>query len=165
MAWCNGGSLYTHCQGTAREVKEAASMCEDIVSGLLYLQAQSMVHGNLHWRNVLIEFGHAYGAKGYVCKVGDFGMDSAVGAHVSYITTAVAGPIWHLPPEALNGSSTSWLTPKADVDSLGMLFYLMLMGHAPYDGSVIKLCRQRSGRARHSFSVEAQEVLKSPNNK
>ena len=58
----------------------------DIASGLDYLHAMGVVHGDLKTANVLLK-GSAKDARGFVCKLADFGLSRVLGNENTHIST------------------------------------------------------------------------------
>ena len=58
----------------------------DIASGLDYLHAMGVVHGDLKTANVLLK-GSAKDARGFVCKLADFGLSRVLDMDATHVST------------------------------------------------------------------------------
>ncbi|XP_036293309.1 proto-oncogene serine/threonine-protein kinase mos [Pipistrellus kuhlii] len=99
----------------------------DIVNGLLFLHAQSIVHLDLKPANVLI-------SEQGVCKIGDFGCSERLGdlpGSQAAPSHHLGGTYTHRAPELLKGES---LTPKADIYSFAITLWQMATREVPYPG-------------------------------
>ncbi|KAI5019653.1 hypothetical protein ZWY2020_044541 [Hordeum vulgare] len=92
----------------------------DVASGLTYLHAAGMVHGDVKSRNVVI------GADGRA-KLADFGCSRKAAADVPII----GGTPAFMAPEVARGEEQG---PAADVWALGCMVVEMATGHAPWSG-------------------------------
>ncbi|XP_008831298.1 proto-oncogene serine/threonine-protein kinase mos [Nannospalax galili] len=98
----------------------------DIVSGLLFLHSQSIVHLDLKPANILI-------SELDVCKIGDFGCSEKLEDVRSFQAPAhhVGGTYTHRAPELLKGETA---TPKADIYSFAITLWQMTTREVPYSG-------------------------------
>lgn len=96
----------------------------DMCSGLLYLKAKNVVHGDLKPGNILL------GADG-LFKLGDFGTSRVVSSlsasRSSNISSGTLG--FNAPELAIKGSKSSY---SSDVFAAGMVASVMLTGNEPY---------------------------------
>ena len=95
----------------------------DIARAMMYLHNVRIIHGDLKTENVLLK-SDASDPRGFVCKVGDFGLSRFL-AEDTHIETFTCGTITHMPPEVLKGGV---LTPAADVYSFAILLWELLTG-------------------------------------
>eukprot|EP00419_Tripos_fusus_P064224 CAMPEP_0172907064 /NCGR_PEP_ID=MMETSP1075-20121228/178083_1 /TAXON_ID=2916 /ORGANISM="Ceratium fusus, Strain PA161109" /LENGTH=370 /DNA_ID=CAMNT_0013764609 /DNA_START=141 /DNA_END=1253 /DNA_ORIENTATION=- len=108
-----------------------AEVCCEIASAAAYLHYRGVVHGDLSGNNVLLTMAQC--SKGFVSKVGDFGMARVLGSN-DYINTQSMGTVSSTPPEMFSMSNTGPLTTKVDVYAFGMLIYMLCTGKLPWDG-------------------------------
>lgn len=99
----------------------------DIASAMQYLHFKGIIHGDLKAQNCLL-MSDPTDARGFVCKVGDFGFSQKIELR-SHIVTFSCGTVSHQPPELL---SDGILTPAADVYAFGILLWQLVMCRAPY---------------------------------
>ncbi|KAM0885507.1 hypothetical protein ACQ4PT_030296 [Festuca glaucescens] len=121
LEFAPGGSLADEVERNGGSLEEGAvrAYAADVARGLAYLHGESMVHGDVKGRNVVI------GADGWA-KLADFGCARSVGS---------AGPIGGTPafmaPEVVRGEEQG---PAADVWALGCTVIEMATGRAPWSG-------------------------------
>ncbi|XBJ12120.1 hypothetical protein VPH35_016701 [Triticum aestivum] len=119
LEFAPGGSLADEVERNGGCLEEGAvrAYAADVARGLAYLHGESMVHGDVKGRNVVI------GADGWA-KLADFGCARSVGS---------AGPIGGTPafmaPEVARGEEQG---PAADVWALGCTVIEMATGRAPW---------------------------------
>ena len=108
-----------------RCVRLSLSICKqytrDILSGLVYLHSNRLLHRDIKAANVLI--------KGGVCKLADFGCVKLIDSTVAAASTVVGTPRW-MAPEIINGNAT--YGSEADIWSVGCTINEMLTGHPPW---------------------------------
>lgn len=99
----------------------------DVAKAMSYLHSKRIIHGDLKPENILLKT-DASDSRGYVCKVGDFGLSRFLSTN-THIETFTLGTVAHMPPEMLKNGI---LTPAADVYSFGMLFWRIMSGQIPF---------------------------------
>lgn len=118
----------TSCPGDAGAhlgLERCLKYCLDVVSGLLFLHAQSIVHLDLKPANILI-------SEQDVCKIGDFGCSARLEDLRSPRTPHhLGGTYTHRAPELLKGEP---VTPKADIYSFAITLWQMSTREAPFSG-------------------------------
>lgn len=115
----------------SRQLKssDALNVISQLSAALTYIHAHGVVHRDLSPANVLLTLDGC-------CKLSDFGMASLIDGHGSSIlsfrtrTGAVLGTPTYMSPEAASGSAQ--LDDRADLYSLGVLTYEMLVGRPPF---------------------------------
>ena len=90
---------------------------QDIAAGMEYLHMVGVLHGDLKGANVLLK-STATDARGFMCKLADFGLSRVLDLDMTHISTRTYGTISYMPPELL---SQGKMTRAADVYSFGML--------------------------------------------
>lgn len=138
MEFCNGGSLTKAIQkGTfcrqkglgAPDLELILLTALDIARALSYLHAIQIVHGDLNPENILLK-SESSDQRGYVCKVGDFGLSRFI-HEKSHIQTSIFGTPSYMPPELLTDGI---LTTSTDVYSFGIILWQLMAGQAPFKG-------------------------------
>ncbi|WOH05891.1 hypothetical protein DCAR_0625314 [Daucus carota subsp. sativus] len=106
--------------------KKRKEICIGIARGLAYLHEDiqpHIVHRDIKASNILLD-------ENLTAKISDFGLAKLIPAHLTHISTQVAGTLGYLAPEyAIRGQ----LTRKADVYSLGMLLLEIVCGRRNRD--------------------------------
>lgn len=126
MEYCDKGSLSDHLSAgrlppiaTALRQREVhVVLCLlDIALGLNYLHSAGIVHGDLKPANVLLKAARN-DRRGFVCKLGDFGLSRMLGQGQSHVDTTSYGTPSYAAPELLKEGR---LTKAADIYSLGIM--------------------------------------------
>jgi len=155
LEYCDRGSLARSIhEGSLQLVQEgrrrpnlglAVLTALDIAHAMMYLHNVRIIHGDLKAANILLK-SDASDPRGFVCKVGDFGLSRFL-ADDTHIETFTCGTITHMPPELLKGGV---LTPAADVYSFAILMWELLTGVSPYGskthGEIVVVVVNRQAR-------------------
>lgn len=127
MELVDGGDLKQLHQRAKPRPSEAVTMMVRIADALAALHAAGVVHRDLKPANVLIE----ETAQGPEPKITDFGLSRLVEEGMSQSSAAVGTPLY-MAPEAVERASTAG--PPADVYSLGIMLFELLIGTPPFVG-------------------------------
>ncbi len=125
MECVNGKSLDKILEEKGRLTPDAAvRLASEVAEALDCAHEQNVVHRDLKPANILItEDGHA--------KIADFGV-----AKLNTDNLTVHGQVWGTPafmsPEQLNGEPVDG---RSDLFSLGVILYMLLTGHRPFQGN------------------------------
>ena len=157
--FCDGGDLYTFIRKQPRgylEEPEAISLFGQIRDGFAELRRQKVMHRDIKSENFFFKNGKIL--------IGDFGLakqgkDTAI---------SLVGSPELMAPEVLRGDIQDEVTydSKADLWSLGCLFFEMLFGDAPFKWSStykmlseINLYSGKNLRVPRQVSAEAKDLL------
>nr|MBN1228224.1 serine/threonine protein kinase [Anaerolineae bacterium] len=110
---------------------ETAHCIDDIAFALNYAHTCGMVHRDLKPSNVLFDANGRIG-------LADFGLVQFSRPFARVSGTAVMGTPAYIAPEM---SQTNEMTPLTDIYLLGVLFFHLLAGRPPYDGSAVEVLR------------------------
>jgi len=105
-------------------IEQAITIAKSVCLGLEYAHSKGIVHRDLKPGNVL------FSADGTV-KIGDFGLALAVDLSRLTQSGMMVGTFHYMPPEQAMGGE---VTAKADLYSLGAMFYEMVTGRPPFVG-------------------------------
>lgn len=126
---CTKGELQKHLKNLRRVLaeNEAREYLSQIVSGMLYLHSQSIMHRDLTLSNILLD-NHGR------IKIADFGLATQLRRPDDRHTTMCGTPNY-ISPEVVTRSSHGL---ESDVWSLGCMLFIMLVGHPPFDSKGAK---------------------------
>ena len=105
--------------------EEAASYIIQAARGLAEASKHGIVHRDIKPANLMVT------NKGVV-KIADFGISKVAGEHGMTMTGTAVGTPAYCSPEQGRGDV---VTPVADIYSLGVVFYELLTGRKPFDGT------------------------------
>lgn len=114
-----------HEKGENFTPEEAASYVIQAARGLAEASKHGIVHRDIKPANLMIT------TKGVV-KIADFGISKVAGEHGMTMTGTAVGTPAYCSPEQGRGDT---VTPAADIYSLGVVFYELLTGRKPFDGT------------------------------
>jgi formylglycine-generating enzyme required for sulfatase activity len=105
--------------------EEAAGYIIQAARGLAEAGKQGIIHRDIKPANLMVT------TMGVV-KIADFGISKVAGEHGMTMTGTAVGTPTYCSPEQGRGDT---VTPSADIYSLGVVFYELLAGRKPFDGS------------------------------
>ncbi|MBR3458602.1 MAG: Stk1 family PASTA domain-containing Ser/Thr kinase [Selenomonadaceae bacterium] len=125
MEYVSGNTLKSLIQEKGHlPVEEALHIAKEIADALAMAHSNNIVHCDIKPHNILMmSDGHA--------KVADFGIARAVTESTMTYSGNVVGSVHYFSPEQAKGT---YITPRSDVYSLGVVLYEMLTGHLPFTG-------------------------------
>ena len=125
MEYISGPSLrdllLAHPKGLGPQ--KAAFFLREIGKGLSYLHDRGLVHRDLKPANVFYD-------DGYV-KIVDYGLSKFISLSRHSAQTSSVGTVHYMAPEVGSGDYSRGI----DIYALGVIFYEMLLGRVPYEGS------------------------------
>ena len=126
LEYCEGGTLRSHLNTAAPiPLSETKALIGDILQGLSYIHQQGIIHGDLKPENILLTYSPAR----LTAKIGDFG--SACFAELPNRSRQDIGSPTYAAPERFEGYSSY----AADLYSVGVMLYEMLLGDRPFSGN------------------------------
>ncbi|CAG9102216.1 unnamed protein product [Plutella xylostella] len=138
-------------------------MLRQMVLAVRYLHSKGITHRDLKPENVLLEGKE----EETLVKITDFGLSKFVGED-SFMKTMCGTPLY-LAPEVLRANGTRCYGPEVDVWSLGVIFFICLVGYLPFSADYKELSLRDqilSGRFRFSqahwrgVSPAARQLMK-----
>ncbi|HLL23743.1 MAG TPA: serine/threonine-protein kinase, partial [Kofleriaceae bacterium] len=152
MERLHGKTLGDYLEHRAVTKVEALDLLVDIARVLHAAHAAGVVHRDLKLDNVFVV--DAPGAPPQI-KVLDWGVARILG-EPDPMTGMIAGTLTYVPPEQVHGDE---LTPAADIYSLGVLAYQLLLGEPPFkNASDLALIRMHLEAAPPRPSVAWAEI-------
>lgn len=123
--YCSGGNLQTYLHSKNKiSIETSKQWIRTLISTLIYLNEKNIIHRDLKLSNVLLTSLELEESKIKIC---DFGLCKEIG-HNLLTESRVGSPIC-MAPEVLHGKKYGF---KADIWSLGVLCYELLIGIPPY---------------------------------
>ena len=133
--YCPYGELYNQITNKFSET-QISVIFRQIFSGLAYLHANDIIHRDLKLENILISDKEKIKNKinnkteeYFNIKIIDFG--TAKIFDKNHHPRAVVGSAYYIAPEVLKRNYNE----KCDMWSAGVILYMMIVGHAPFDGA------------------------------
>lgn len=132
MRLLTGGDLVSRFGGTAIPPRQALDIVRRIASALAHVHVRGIVHRDIKPANILFD------QEGQPI-LADFGIAKIHASTGITQTGATIGTVRYMSPEQARGYA---LTGKADVYSLGVMFYEMLCGAVPFKGESMAVLYQ-----------------------
>jgi len=141
-----GSSLADRLKRNRLPLGEAVDLVRQVAEAIGYAHRQGVIHGDIKPNNILLDDpGHAY--------LTDFGVAQI--REDSLTASPLAGTPAFMSPEQVRGQH---LDGRSDIFSLGVVFYLLLTGHRPFQGesSATTLEMLLAGQAATPRSLDAK---------
>ncbi len=125
MEYVPGNTLKSLIQEKGRiPLEDALRIAREVADALAMAHGNNIVHCDIKPHNILMMAdGHA--------KIADFGIARAVTESTMTYSGNVVGSVHYFSPEQAKGT---YITPKSDVYSLGVVLYEMITGKLPFTG-------------------------------
>jgi serine/threonine-protein kinase len=137
MELLQGQTLRQRMEEQLPRARVACDVVEQIAWALRYIHAGGIIHCDLKPENVFLACLEQESRRRNHVKLIDFGLAlRSAGA-----PTSVAGTPPYVAPERLRNQAPS---PRSDIYSLGALFYEMLTGRVPYEGSLFDIVQRHA---------------------
>jgi len=127
--------------------KEAIPIVEQVCRALDAAHSEGVIHRDLKPQNIMRE-------KNGRVVVMDFGLARSLGEAGMTQTGAIVGTLEYMSPEQALGTS---LDQRSDIFSVGLIFYELLTGKAPYDAdtAIASLMKRTREEARAASEVDS----------
>ncbi|MFO0659078.1 MAG: protein kinase [Polyangiaceae bacterium] len=159
MEFLAGETLHKRIRARKRlPAKETISIVRQIARGLHEAHSMGLVHRDLKPGNVMIVPEHD---DLEIVKVVDFGLVKVLEGSSEELTQAgtFLGSPTYIPPEQVRGAA---LGTQADLYSLGVVFYEMLAGVPPFQGTTIELLLAQVNKRPPSFASRVEGLWVPP---
>ena len=103
----------------------AVALTAQLASALEHAHSHNIIHCDIKPQNIVL-------TENMQPKIVDFGISKIVSNETMAFTASVVGSVHYFSPEQAQGLK---ITAQSDIYSLGIVFYEMLTGHVPFDGS------------------------------
>jgi len=120
LEYCENGDLKNFLNKRAVKEKNVHKFMVQIVDGLKYLNKHNIYHRDLKPQNILVDDAHNL-------KISDFGLAKL--CEDNSLLDTICGSPMYMAPEIMKYKKYD---TKADLWSLGVIFYQMLTGKTPY---------------------------------
>lgn len=142
MEYINGITLQQYIDvKKVLPLHDAIAIMEQTLKGIQHAHERGVVHRDLKPQNImLLEDG--------TVKVTDFGIARMASVDTKTMSEMALGSVHYISPEQASGNETDF---KADIYSLGAIFYVLTTGRFPFDGDT-------------PVSIALQHVQKQPDN-
>jgi eukaryotic-like serine/threonine-protein kinase len=148
MEYVDGEDLRTLLRRAGKFTpKDALSVVEQVCRALDSAHSEGVIHRDLKPQNIMRD-------KHGRIVVMDFGLARSLGDTGMTQTGAIVGTLEYMSPEQALGST---LDQRSDIFSVGLIFYELLTGRAPYeaDTAIASLMKRTSEEARSVSDVDA----------
>ena len=128
-----GGELFNYISGSKTlGLKDLYRVMKCLMSSLAYLAEKGIMHRDLKPENMILK--NKDKLENCTLKLVDFGL--ATSCNVEEYLFKRCGTPGYVAPEIINAPSNENIkyTPKCDVFSAGIIFYIMVAGKSPFDG-------------------------------
>ena len=148
MEYVDGEDLRTILRRDGKfSPKDAISVVEQVCRALDSAHSEGVIHRDLKPQNIMRD-------KHGRIVVMDFGLARSLGDSGMTQTGAIVGTIEYMSPEQALGST---LDQRSDIFSVGLIFYELLTGKAPYeaDTAIASLMKRTREEARSASDVDS----------
>ena len=148
MEYIDGEDLRTILRREGKfSPKEAIAVVEQVCRALDSAHSEGVIHRDLKPQNIMRD-------KHGRIVVMDFGLARSLGETGLTQTGAIVGTLEYMSPEQALGST---LDQRSDIFSVGLIFYELLTGKAPYeaDTAIASLMKRTREEARSASDVDA----------
>ena len=146
--YCPGGELFDIIDNEYSET-EISVIFRQIFSGLAYLHSNNIFHRDLKLENILIyDTEIVDNLKLFDIKIIDFGTAKIFDKNQT--SRAIVGSSYYIAPEVLNKNYSK----KCDIWSAGVILYMFIVGHAPFDGDSDNLIMQKVKKGKFQKNEE-----------
>ena len=163
-----GGELFNFISSKSTiAIQDVGRMMKHLLDALSYLSDKRIMHRDLKPENMILR--EKADLSGSTLKLVDFGLSTL--CDVPEYLFKRCGTPGYVAPEIINAPSNENVryTPKCDVFSAGVIFYILLVGRSPFDGKSFqeilkqnKLCKidfKHSKLKKHPHCIELLQKM------
>ncbi len=122
MEYIEGQSLKSLIKSGQLDIPRAVEIFKQVLSGVAFAHSKGVIHRDIKPANVLI-------TKTGIAKIGDFGIAKLEGVEgLTKAGTSLGTPLYSAPEQILGKK----VDQRADIYSLGVMFFEMLTGRPPF---------------------------------
>ncbi|GEM_PF-3551809 len=122
MEYIDGESLKSLIKSGKLDIPRAVEIFKQVLSGVAFAHSKGVIHRDIKPANVLI-------TKTGIAKIGDFGIAKLEGVEgLTKAGTSLGTPLYSAPEQILGKK----VDHRADIYSLGVMFFEMLTGRPPF---------------------------------
>ena len=162
--YCPEGELFDQINKKFSET-QIAVMFRQILSGLAYLHSNNIIHRDLKLENILIkeiEKSMETNEDLFILKIIDFGTAKIFDKNKK--ERILVGSSYYIAPEVINKKYNQ----ECDMWSAGVILYMFIVGHAPFDGRTDKEIMEKIKKGNYlkneerwiSSSKEVKDLIK-----
>jgi serine/threonine protein kinase len=154
--YCNRGDFHKYMRSrkiTCLPEKEAIFFLKQIMNGFKELRNYEIMHRDIKLENLLVSDN--------IVKIADFGM-AKIGGNIA---NTIVGSYLTMAPELFVNNPNSTYTSKADLWSIGFIYYQLLFGEYPFYGlspnEIANDIRLKSGNLKFKTAISngSQDLL------
>lgn len=152
MELLSGGDLEKRIEKNRPDIKTATSIIRAVAEGLAFAHNKGIVHRDVKPMNILF-------TEDNIPKLVDFGIAKLAQSQKSVVHTQEGmslGSPTYMSPEQIRGKKAA-IDKRADIYALGVTFYKLLLGEAPFTGDPEEVMRQHLfEEPQHPKTVDAR---------
>ncbi len=159
MELLEGGELFSIITDKKKITMDSVrQVMRCLFQGLAYLAKNDIMHRDLKPENMILKEKNSDLSK-CTLKLVDFGLSSY--CNIDEYLFKRCGTPGYVAPEIINSSSkkSTYFDPKVDVFSAGIIFYILLVGHSPFNGKSFQEILEQNKLSKINFNSTKLEKV------